>query len=62
LYGAKGDFGGIPYNATWYIKEGKWCERWSSTGAGCWDLERVDETHIRVYENGIPEKNLWEIQ
>ena len=57
----KGDFGGKPYEAQWFIRKGKWCENWG-TGNGCYDLVRVDEHTIRAYEKGAPLVNLWEIK
>jgi len=57
----KGVFGGSSYSSTWEIKNGQWCEDWGS-GKSCSNMVRVDETHIRVYKSGKPQKNLWELE
>ena len=55
-----GDLGGEPYQSKWYVKKGQWCEEWPG-GSACWQLERVNDTQIRVYDNGKPHDQLWKV-
>jgi len=57
----KGKYGDDPYKATWYIRKGKWCENWGS-GKACWDMERVDDTTIRLYKKGKPLEQTWTVE
>lgn len=56
-----GKLGGDNYTANWSVKEGKWCENWGS-GKDCWNMVLVDDTHLRLFKNGKPRKNLWVIK
>jgi hypothetical protein len=56
----EGEFDGAPIKSKWYVKGDQWCEDWGD-GKACWDVERVDEKSLRIYENGTPRKNLWKI-
>ena len=57
----EGEFGGEPIKSKWYVKGDKWCEDWGS-GKACWDVERVDASSLRMYENGKPKKNVWKLE
>lgn len=55
-----GEFDGTPITSKWYVKGDQWCENWGD-GKACWDVERVDEKSLRIYENGKPRKHLWKL-
>jgi hypothetical protein len=57
----EGLFGKQKIVSKWYVEGNKWCENWGS-GHACWDVERVDATSLRMYENGTPKKNLWKLK
>ncbi len=57
----EGDYNGKAFTAKWFVKGDQWCEDWGD-GKACWDVERVDETSLRMYENGKPKKNLWKLR
>jgi hypothetical protein len=52
------NFGGAKSKSKWSVKNGQWCEDWGS-GSACWQVERVSEKELRMYENGKPRPNLW---
>jgi hypothetical protein len=54
----KGSFDGQEINSKWFVKDGQWCEDWGS-GSQCWQVERIDEKSLRMYENGKPRPNPW---
>lgn len=54
----KGYYGKEPIESKWYVEGNQWCEDWGS-GSACWDVERVNDKSLRMYENGKPKKNLW---
>lgn len=55
------NFDGQKLKSKWYVKGDQWCEDWGD-GKACWDVERVDATSLRIYENGKPKKNLWKLK
>ena len=55
------NFNGEKSASKWFVKGNQWCEDWGS-GKACWDVERVDEHSLRMYENGKPKKNLWKLK
>lgn len=57
----KGNYGGKKYDAKWFVQDDQWCENWGD-GQACWQVERVDEKSLRMYENGKPKKNLWKLR
>ena len=57
----KGDFGGEAVKAKWFVTGDTWCENWG-TGKACWQVEQVDATSLRMYENGKPKPNLWKLK
>lgn len=48
------------YKAKWFVRNGQWCEHWE-TGKACWHIERVSKKRLRIYEDGKPLKNTWNI-
>lgn len=55
------NFNGEKSASKWFVKGDKWCEDWGS-GKACWDVERVDESSLRMYENGKAKKHLWKLK
>ena len=49
------------YQSAWYVKGDQWCEKWSD-GEGCWSIERVSAKKLRVYKDGKPMKNTWNLR
>jgi hypothetical protein len=49
---------GKKYKATWFVKDGQWCENWGD-GEACWQVERVDAKSLRMYADGKARPNLW---
>lgn len=49
------------YKAEWYVKDGKWCEKWDG-GEACWHVEQVKPNKLRAYDDGKPKKHLWIIK
>jgi hypothetical protein len=56
-----GVFDGKAYKAKWFVKDGQWCENWGD-GQACWMVERTGSKTLRLYENGKPKKNLWNLK
>jgi hypothetical protein len=52
------NFGGEKSKSKWAVKDRMWCEDWGS-GSACWQVERVGDKGLRMYENGKPKPNLW---
>ena len=57
----KGAYGSEAVKAKWYVTGDTWCENWGS-GKACWQVEQVDATSLRMYENGKPKPNLWKLK
>jgi membrane carboxypeptidase/penicillin-binding protein PbpC len=58
----KGVMDGQSFDAKWFVKGNQWCENWGD-GQACWNVERVDQTSLRMYDDqGNAKKNLWKIQ
>ena len=57
----KGKMGDQTFESIWFVKGDQWCEDWGD-GSACWDVERVDENSLRMYENGKPRKHLWKVK
>lgn len=55
------NFGGQKGKAKWRVQDGMWCEDWGS-GKACWQVERVGKKGLRMYENGTPKKNVWQLR
>ena len=56
-----GDYDGTSIKSKWYVNGNQWCEDWGS-GHACWDVELVGARSVRMYENGVPKKNVWKLQ
>lgn len=55
------NFGGQKSKSKWSVKNGMWCEDWGS-GSACWQVERVGDKGLKMYENGKPKKNVWQLR
>jgi len=49
------------YQNEWYVKGDQWCEK-GDDFEGCWQIERVSAKKLRVYKNGKPLKNTWNLR
>ena len=49
------------YQNEWYVKGDQWCEIWDG-GEGCWQIERESAKKLRVYKDGKPLKNTWNLR
>ena len=49
------------YQSEWYVKGDQWCEKWDS-GEGCWSAERIRKKNLRMYKDGEPLKNTWNLK
>ncbi len=57
----RGVFGKRKYYASWFVRDGKWCENWGN-GQACWNVERVDSNSFRLYNDGKPRAHLWHLR
>ena len=56
-----GKFGKDAVKSKWYVSGNQWCEDWGD-GKACWDVERVDASSLRMYEDGVAKKNIWTLK
>lgn len=56
-----GKFDGKDYKATWFVRNGMWCENWGD-GEACWQVEDAGKGKYRMYKDGKPRPNLWAVK
>lgn len=49
------------YKGEWFVDGNKWCEK-GGWGQRCWDIERVSAKKLRIYFDGKPLKNTWNLR